>query len=335
MKTKKLRMALLSPSMILIYVILLFSFAVALSEPAFFSPAMVINTLRAGIFTACFALCEMLVILAGGIDVSFPAIGCVSMCVPMYLYENGLIPDNALLFFLIAAFCGLILGSLNGFMVSCLGLLPLIATLATSAIASGGLILLLGAKEYTDLPSSLRALYEADLFTYTEKASGFTYPMTSLILFPVILALVMAFVLRYTMLGRGLYAVGGSLSAAVAVGFDTRKLRFFTYAASGVITGVTAMIYTTLLHSASATALMGDEMLVIAACVIGGCRLSGGHGTVHGTLLGVLLITLVKNNLNMLGIPTSWQTFAVGVVLLVSVLITAVREKFAAAHQRK
>lgn len=326
-KNQKLKMALTSTPMILIYVMALFCIVAAIREPAFLSPATAINLGRAGIFTMCFAICEMVVIISGGIDVSFPAIGCVAMYVPLYLFNNGMLPDNALAFFGLAMFIGLVFGVLNGILVSYLKLPPLIATLATSSIASGGLILALGTREFTTLPPSLEAIYKMNLITYTNTQSGFTYPLTILFLIPVILCIVMALVMHYTMLGRGLYAIGGDANAARIAGFNVRRLQFFAYIFCGVITGATAMMYTTLMHSSTTTALMGDEMIIIAACVVGGCRLTGGHGNVGGTILGVLLITLVQNNLNMLGIPTCWQTFAVGVVLLLGAILTSIQAK--------
>ena len=289
--------------------------------------ATLINLSRAGIFTMCFAICEMVVIISGGIDVSFPAIGCVAMYVPMYLYNNNMGVDSAWFFFGVAILIGLIFGILNGVLVSFLNLPPLIATLATSSVASGGLIMMLGTREFTTLPPSLDRLYAINLLTYTDPGTGFKYPLTILILVPVILCIVVAFVMKYTMLGRGLYAIGGDKNAARVAGFNVRKLQFTAYIFCSVMASATAMMYTTLMHSSTTTALMGEEMIIIAACVVGGCRLTGGHGGVGGTILGVLLITLVRNNLNMLGVPTSWQTFAVGLVLLLGAVLSSIQAK--------
>ena len=312
-KSEKLKMALTSTPMILLYVIVVFCVVAAIRQPAFISPATAINLARAGIFTMCFAICEMVVIISGGIDVSFPAI--------------GMAPDNPLFFFALAMFIGLVFGILNGVLVSYLKLPPLIATLATSSIASGGLVMILGTREFTVLPDSLQALYEVNMITYADPATGFTYPLTVLFLVPVILCIAVALVLKFTMLGRGLYAIGGDANAARIAGFNVRRLQFIAYIFCGVMTGATAMMYTTLMHSSTTTAIMGEEMIIIAACVVGGCRLTGGHGNVGGTVLGVLLITLVQNNLNMLGIPTCWQTFAVGLVLLLGAIMTSIQAK--------
>ena len=313
--------------MILIYVMAVFCVIAAIRQPAFLSPATLINLCRAGIFTMCFAICEMVVIISGGIDVSFPAIGCVAMYVPMYLYNNGMGVDSVFFFFGVAILIGLAFGILNGVLVAILKLPPLIATLATSSVASGGLIMLLGTREFTTLPPSLDWLYSINLLTYTDPATGFKYPLTILFLVPVILCIVVALVLRYTMLGRGLYAIGGDKNAARVAGFNVKKLQFTAYIFCSVMASATAMMYTTLMHSSTTTALMGEEMIIIAACVVGGCRLTGGHGSVGGTILGVLLITLVQNNLNMLGVPTSWQIFAVGLVLLLGAVLSSIQAK--------
>ena len=96
---------------------------------------------------------------------------------------------------------------------------------------------------------------------------------------------------------------------------------------SAFFAGITAMMYTVLMHSATTSALMGDEMIVIAACVIGGVRITGGYGDVSGVVLGVVLITLVQNSLNMMGISTSWQRFVVGLVILIGTILTSWQTK--------
>jgi len=321
----KFKRVLLSDSMVPVWLILIFSLAVTIREPAFFGPATLVNLLRGGIVTACFALCELPVMVSGGIDVSFPAIACASMYVPMYLYNNGMIPDSGLLFVALALLCGLLFGLLNGFLVAVLRIPPLIATLAVHAIASGGLAFLFGVKVFTEMPEGLSRLYKMNIFVYSDPATGLSYPLTVLILVPAVLAAALALALKFTAAGRGLYALGGNPEAARIVGFPVKKLRFLTYAVSGIMASVAALLYVILMQSASTTEFSGSEMLVIAACIVGGCSLTGGYGGVGGALLGAALITLIQNNLNMLGIDTKWQTLTVGVVLLLGVIITAAR----------
>lgn len=327
MKQKNKKAALTGTKAILIYVIAVFCLIVGLRQPAFFSPATIITTLRASIFWMCFALSEMIVILSGGIDVSFPAIGCAAMYIPMYMINQVNHIDNAAYAFMLAILIGLLFGLLNAVLVSILNIPPLIATLATSSISQGGMITLLGTREFTTLPDSLNAIYNTNILSYTAKGTGFTYLLNVLVLVPVVGCILIGWMLRHTMLGRGLYAIGGDKNAARVAGFNVRGLQFFAYAFSGAFAGLTAMIYNILMHSATTSALMGDEMITIAACVIGGVRITGGHGDVPGTVLGVLLITLVQNNLNMLGIPTSWQRFAVGLVILLGTILTSWQAK--------
>lgn len=335
MKNAKLKQNLTGTKMILVYIIVIFCLIVGLRQPAFFSPSTLINISRAGIFTMCFALCEMVVILSGGIDVSFPAIGCAAMYIPMYIVNRVTHIDNAAYAFLLAMIIGLAFGLLNGFLVAILNIPPLIATLATSSIVSGGMVTILGTREFTTLPSTLQAIYNTNIITYTVPSTGFKYLLNVLILVPVIACILVHLMLRYTMLGRGLYAIGGDKNAARVAGFNVRRLQFFAYAFSGVFTAITAMMYNILMHSATTSALMGDEMITIAACVIGGVRITGGHGDVLGTFLGVLLITLVQNNLNMLGIPTSWQTFVVGLVILIGTILTSWQAKRSARNAKR
>ena len=327
MNSKKKHAWLTSNQMILVYIIAVFSLIVGIRQPAFWDFATVLNTMRAAIFTMCFALCEMIVIISGGIDVSFPAIGCVAMYVPMYIINRVAPIDNAWFAFGLAILIGLAFGLLNGFLVAILNLPPLIATLATSSIASGGVVTILGTREFTVLPSSLQAIYNTNLITYTSPKTGFQYVLNVLVLVPIIVCLLIAWMLKYTMLGRGLYVIGGNKTAARIAGFNVKKLQFAAYVWSGVFVGVAAMIYNILMHTATTSALMGDEMITIAACVIGGVRITGGHGGVGGVVLSVILITLVQNNLNMLGIPTSWQRFVVGIVLLLGTIITSWQTK--------
>lgn len=327
MKTKNKKMRLTSTKMILIYIIIAYCIIVSLRQLAFFSPATLITLCRAGIFTMCFALCEMIVIIAGGIDVSFPAIGCVAMYVPMYVMNRVWKIDNAFFAFAFAMLIGLLFGLFNAVLVSILELPPLIATLATSSIAAGGVVTLLGTREFTTLPDSLQAIYNFNIINYTAPSTGFSYPLNVLILVPVIACILIAYMLKKTMLGRGLYAIGGDKNAARVAGFNVRKLQFFAYVFSGCFAGLTAMMYTVLMHSATTSALMGDEMIVIAACVIGGVRITGGYGDVSGVVLGVVLITLVQNSLNMMGISTSWQRFVVGLVILIGTILTSWQTK--------
>jgi len=137
----------------------------------------------------------------------------------------------------------------------------------------------------------------------------------------------MWFLLKYTMFGRGIYATGGDIRAARIAGFNVTAIQFFVYIVSGILSGIAGITYMILMRAADPSVLMGSEMMVIAAVVMGGTRITGGHGTVLGTILGVTLISLIKNNLIMLGVPTHFQTFVIGLIMIVGTSITSLKAK--------
>ena len=329
MKQSKWKEILTSNQMFIVYIIVVLCVAISMKTPAFAEVSTIITLARALLVTLCFAICEMVVIISGGIDVSFPAIACASLYIPICVFKEHDI-DNAFVF---AAAIGLAIGIINAVLISLLQIPPLIATLGVSSITQGMLLTFFGTRQISRLPSTIAALNKVYLFTYQSKA-GNNYSMTALILVPIILYIVVYIVLKYTMLGRGIYAIGGDANAARIAGFNVVRLQFIVYMFSGVMAGIAGMIYCVLNKAANPLNLMGSEMMIIAAVVVGGTRMSGGHGTVLGTILGVVLIGLIQNNLIMLGVPTYWQTFVVGAVIVVGTAITSLKELAVQKNQK-
>jgi len=323
-KKEKMKSALSSNAMIVIYIIVVLLILIAAINPEAFGPATFINTARAMLTMLMFALCEMLVIISGGIDVSFPAIATFAMySTTKLMIYFGL--DGLPLAFLISGVIGLGWGVLNGFLVGTFKIPTLIATLGTSSLVHGALLSFVGVNDITNLPSTLDNLGKAYLFQ-VETSSGVS-SMSIFIILPIILCFVFWFLLRYTMLGRSIYAIGGNVNSAQRAGFNVVKTQYFIYMFVGAVVGIAGMTYTLLGRNANTTQLMGSEMMVIAAVVIGGARITGGHGNVLGTILGVVLINLVSNNLIVIGIPAHFQTFVIGVLIIVGVCITSFKAK--------
>ncbi len=321
----KIKQNLLSNEAIVVYLIIGLSVIIGTANPAFLSPATGINLLRTMLVTLIFALSEMIVIVSGGIDVSFPAVSCLTMIATIkFLLATGI--DSVPLTYALGILIGASFGALNAFLITILRIPPLIATLGVSSVTSGATLAFLGTKIYTDLPQKIDTMHRISLFTYTNQA-GNDYSMTALILVPIGLSIFIYFLLRHTMIGRGMYAIGGDVHAAHIVGFNVTATRFFVYILSGTIAGIGAITYMILMRVADPKVLMGEEMMVIAAVVIGGTRITGGHGTVLGTILGVMLLSLVKNNLIVLGVPTHFQTFVVGMIIVFGTAITSIRAK--------
>lgn len=317
---------------VIIGVLLVLSIAIGLRNDAFVSFSTVVTLARAAILMLIFALCEMLVIISGGIDVSFPAIACAAMYIPVKAMLTYNI-DNLWFAFGLAILIGMFFGFLNAVLIASLKIPPLIATLGMSSLINGGLLATFGSTELSRLPSSLNDMFRSYLFTYTAK-SGLTYSLTILFIIPVILAIVLALFLRYTTMGRGVYAIGGNRQAARIAGFRVVRIQYFVYIFVGAIVGIGAMVSCILNRSASPTNLMGTEMMIIAAVVVGGTRITGGHGTVSGTILGVTLIALIQNNLIMLGIPTHWQPFILGLLIVLGTAFTSLKAMASMKHAK-
>lgn len=310
---------------VLFMIIVVLSVSIGCINPAFWSMTTVFNTVRAMLIMLMFALCEMLVIISGGIDVSFPAIATLAMYATT-LFMNAYQLDHVVVAFAMGAGIGMLCGLLNAVLVVTFEIPPLIATLGTSSLINGAMLTVLGSRELTILPSSMESLYKAALFR-VEMADGTTSVLTPLVLAPVLLCIVLHLFLKYTIYGRGVYAIGGDKVAAMRVGFSVKKIQYMVYMASGLFVGITGIIYTIIMRLANATNLMGMEMTVIAAVVIGGIGLNGGKGTVSGVVLGVMLINIVSNNLIMIGIPNYFQKFVTGVIIVLGTLLTSIRDK--------
>lgn len=317
---------------IVAYTSILLCCLIGFANPAFLSFSTVITLLRAMLVTLIFAILEMVIIVSGGIDVSFPAIACFSAYASIKLILKYNI-DSILFFYLFAIVLGLGFGAINAFLVAKRKIPPLIATLGVSSIANGATLAFLGTNEYSNIPEHIDSLSKSFLFSY-ENAAGIKFQMTSLILIPMILIILVFIILRYTTFGRGIYAIGGDKNAARIAGFDVVKIQSILYIFAGILAAIGGVTYTILMRQSSPQNLMGSEMMVIAAVVVGGTRITGGHGTVIGTVLGVLLIALVQNNLVMVGIPTHYQTFVVGLIIVLGTSITSIRAKHIANSAR-
>ena len=129
--------------------------------------------------------------------------------------------------------------------------------------------------------------------------------------------------MRYTMLGRGIYAVGGDEVSAQRAGFNVFAIHFFIYCFVGALAGITGITRASMMLNANPTNMLGLEMMAIAAVVLGGARVTGGKGTLLGTMLGVILITIVSNSLILIGIPTYWQRVFMGLIILIGTGVSA------------
>ncbi len=306
----------------LVLFILALSIAVGFKTPAFWSVPMLLNVLTNSMINVVFAMGVLIVIISGGIDVSFMAIGIFSgYSVIILTNATGIGADHAIVGFAIASAIGLGLGALNAIAVAGLRIPTLIATLGTRGIFTGAMLVWIGSRVIPDYPSGLNGLSTNYLLT-AHSSSGDTR-LNVMIVPAVVICVLVGLLLRYTMVGRSIYAIGGDEESARRAGIPVATIKVFIYLLVGVLAGFAGMMHVVQVRLANPYELVGGELDVIAAVVLGGASIFGGSGSVVGTALGVILISLVQNSLILLGVPSAWQRLAVGLLLLIGIAAQA------------
>ncbi len=255
------------------------------------------------------------VIVAAGIDLSLGAVLAFSGMVIAKAAAGGLPVWFAVL---CGVAVGTALGIANGVLVARLALPPFIATLGTMMVARGLTLVISEARPvyFLQVPT-FKLISQGSLF------GAVPYP----IIYLVALALVASFVLRRLAIGRYIYGLGSNEAAVRLSGVNVDRVKIFTYGACGLLAGVAGVVLTARLNSAQPAAGMSYELDAIAAAVIGGTSLSGGEGTILGTMIGALIMGVLKNGLNLMNVSQFWQQVAMGIVVIGAVYLDIVRRR--------
>jgi simple sugar transport system permease protein len=311
----------------LVIAILVLSLIIGLSDPVFFSIATPFDLVRSSLIEILFALGLLLVLVSGGIDISFPIVGIFAGYTSVVIMQSyGLDTYSLWIPLVLAAIVGAILGSINALLIAGFGLPTLIATLGTAGMFRGFLLTYVGSAFLSNIPLGLDQFATADLFS-VETSQGTLARLHVLIIPVLILAVAIAFLMRRTMFGRTIFAIGGSEESARRMGMNVRWAKAQLYIIVGILSGIAGVLFISLQRKADPYDLAGTELEIIAAVVLGGASIMGGYGTVTGTILGVLLINLIKDNLILLGVQGSWQRAAIGLMLLIGVASQAISDK--------
>ena len=308
-------------------VLLLAMILIGLVNPAFWQLDNLFGLVRSNVVIGIMALGVLMVLISGGIDVSFPAFAVAAM----YLTIRAMLAlgyEGVVLPFVLATLIGAALGAVNAAFVHYLRVIPLIVTLGTGAMVRGFLLGMVGASQINidRMPKPLIAFARSELVGIGN-GDGTHYGLTAMVVLYGALALAVHLVLRHTLVGRSIYALGGDAEAARRVGFDLRQTSFFVYGAAGALAGFAGLLHGSMIWLANPRDFAGLELDVIAAVVLGGASIFGGRGSVLGTLLGVFMLVMVNNSLIIMKIDTTWQRVVVGAIVIVATALTAWRDR--------
>ena len=289
----------------------------ALLSHNFLSPGNLANLADQMPIFAILAAGQLLVILTGGIDLSVGSVLALCAFFAAALSFRGLVPS-----IVVPVLVGGFIGSLNGLGAAFTRVPPFIITLAMLSIARG--LALQAAAMYhggSITGSGAAPVSASPDYGFPLVSSGTVFGLPIAALIAVAVFALIAYVLRYEPFGRHVYAVGGNEAAALLLGVNVKRVKIMVYAISGMLAGLAGVLYASREQSAPPTAAGGYELDAITAVVVGGALLTGGVGTVRGTVIGLLIVRILPNIFNLLALDPAWQQVARGGVLLAVVLL--------------
>jgi len=287
-------------------------------SPGFLTLGNVADLLENYSVMAIMAAGLLVVLISGGIDISFEAIAAVSQfLVATFLVKFG---GNWFTGFALAGLFGALLGVVNAMLIYYLGAISVIVTISTMTFYFSILMFVTQGRSIYDLPN-----------WFTSNVSFLSIPLPFPVMVATIALLLTLFLLSRLPIGRQIYGLGGNPEAAKRMGCNIVGLQCFAYGYSGFMAAIAGIVQAHRVEEVVPYALIGRELDVLAAVVLGGASLSGGIGTVSGTVLGILLLAVLQNGLTLVGVSSYSFGLVTGVVILASVTATA----YAAKRQRK
>lgn len=277
------------------------------ASPYFLSTANLLALLLSFSLTAIMAVGMTNLMVSGGFDMSVGSVLAFTGAAVATLMHAGV---PSILAVLIGLVIGALIGLFNGFIIAKIGINPFVTTLASLSLFRGLTLIITKGQNISHLSDSFTAIGQKDFL-------GIQMP----IWYAIILVIIGDIVLRKARFFRQNYYIGGNEKAARLSGISVDKIKVLNYVLTGLLAGAAGIVMTARLSTASVTAGTGMELQVITAVIIGGASLQGGEGTVVGAFLGCLLMGLITNALNLLGVDVYWQTFVTGATLLVAVFI--------------
>lgn len=298
--------------------------AFTILRPGFLDPLNVWNIIRQSSITGLIAIGMTFVILTGGIDLSVGSVLALAGITAAYVYKGGTLLAGATATsgagvggaILVACGVGLLCGLIQGLAITRLGVPPFIVTLGGLSAFRGLTLIIGGGGPISAFDPGFNFWGQGKLFTESDNP-WLKVPIPVLIFLGI--ALIAYIVLRYTQYGRYIYAVGGNAEAARLSGLNTKQLILSVYAIVGFLAGLGGYVQAARVNSAEAVAGQGYELTVIASVVIGGTSLFGGEGSVVGTVIGALLITVLSTGLTQMNVSSYYQQIVIGAIIVFAV----------------
>ncbi len=284
------------------------------TRSTFLTQKNVFNILRQNASNLFLATGMTMVIILGGIDLSVGSVIALSGCVAAGCVVNLGLPE--IVGFAAAIGIGALVGMANGLVICKTNIPPFIVTLASMNITKGIALV------YTQ-GAPIRCMTDAFKFP----GAGYVGPIPTPVILMLIIFIIAVILVNRTHFGRHIYAVGGNAQAASFSGINVSKVKFWVHTFTGIMAGIAGVVVASRLYSGQPTAGDGAEMDAIAAVVVGGTSMSGGSGRLGGTLIGVLIIGVLNNGLNLMGVDSNWQYIVKGFVILLAVYVDFIRNR--------
>lgn len=300
----------------IIIILVLYVFFVYCVNPKFLSTRNIMNFMRQGGYILLGGIGMTMVLIIGGLDLSVGSVLALSGTIAGFAMRDYNMP--VIVGVLIGLLVGLLVGLINGSTLIRFNIPPMIMTLGMMYIARGIVYILTVGVTVYPLPDGFNALEQSTIL-------GFP----TVVPFSILLAVVSSFVLKRTAFGRYVYAIGGNPDTAKLSGIDISKITLAVYMICGMMSGLTGLVYASRLGSAQPGAGDGYEMNVIAACIIGGTSTYGGRGTILGTVLGALFMSILTNSMTLMKINVNYHKLVIGAVLVFAVILDQYKRELA------
>lgn len=288
--------------------LVILSIVIAVIEPKFLRVNNLMNILRQVSINGLIALGMTLVILIGGIDLSVGSVFALTSAVTAIMLKNNM---PAILAILLSLALGIFLGLVNGILIAYGKLQPFIATLGTMTLFRGLTRVIMDGKPISGFDSSF--------LNWLGRGYVGPVPVPTIIL--IIMIVLLVIMTQYTKFGKQIYAIGGNETSARYSAIHVEKVKLKVYMLSSFLASLSGLILLSRLNSSQPTFGEGYELDAIASVVLGGTSMSGGKGGIYGTVIGMLIIGVLNNGLNILNVSSFWQGVVKGLVILIAVLI--------------